>query len=66
MEKPVSIIRHREVARRTGLPRSTRNREIEAGRFPAPLRLTGGRAVGWASDAIDRWVADLAANSKTA
>jgi prophage regulatory protein len=65
MTNPVSFKRRKEVTRQTGLPRSTLQREIDAGRFPAPVKLTGGRSVGWLSSSVDQWMADRIAASAT-
>lgn len=50
-----TILRRKEVESRTGLSRSTIYQYVKAGTFPAPVAL-GGRAVGWSSLDIDRWV----------
>jgi prophage regulatory protein len=43
------------VVRITALSRATSYRRIAEGRFPAPVHL-GGRASGWASDALQAWI----------
>lgn len=53
----IEILRLPAVKRRTGLSRSTIYFRIASGTFPRPVRL-GARAVGWASDSIDRWIAE--------
>jgi prophage regulatory protein len=66
MAEPVQapfILRRKQVEARTGLSRSTIYLRIARGEFPAPVSL-GSRAVGWASDAIDRWIADRIAQSR--
>ena len=40
-----------------GISRATVLREVEAGRFPPPVRLSPGR-VGWRPTDIEDWVAD--------
>lgn len=54
--------RLRDVARITALSRSTIYRRIAEGRFPAPVRL-GGKASGWAREALQRWIDDPAGYS---
>ncbi len=39
----------------TGLSRSTIYRQIQAGKFPAPIKL-GERASGWRQSAIEAWL----------
>jgi predicted DNA-binding transcriptional regulator AlpA len=53
-----SIIRRREVRRRTGLSDTTTWRLERVDRFPKRIRLTEAGAVGWYEDEIDRWVHD--------
>jgi len=54
---PVSILRIREVCRVTGLARSTVYALAARGEFPPAILLTkSGRAVGWRSDDLDRWL----------
>jgi prophage regulatory protein len=52
-----SIIRRRDVKALTQLSYRTLDRLIAAGRFPAPVSLTGARAVGWRSSEIRHWIA---------
>lgn len=54
------ILRLPAVMARVGMGRSWVYREAAAGRFPAPVKI--GRASGWASSAVDAWVADRLAN----
>jgi prophage regulatory protein len=51
--------RLRDVVRITALSRSTIYRRIAEGRFPAPV-LLGGKASGWARDALQCWIEDPA------
>ncbi len=51
-----SIIRFPEVKSRTGLSRSSIYRFIKLGIFPHHFSL-GARAIGWDSQAIDKWIA---------
>jgi len=48
-----------EVAKVTGLAKSTIRYCVEAGTFPAPVRLTA-RAVGWRESEIKRWMDERA------
>lgn len=53
------IIRDAECRRVSGLSASQRDREIRAGRFPAPFKLSADptrRAVGWSGIAIQKWI----------
>ena len=59
----LTILRRKQVEARTGLSRSTIYLRIARGEFPAPISL-GVRAVGWPSDAIDKWIADRIAQSR--
>ena len=54
-EKPLRLLRLKEVKMRVGLGRSTIYRWISDGRFPKPVRL-GGNSVGWPETAIDMWI----------
>jgi prophage regulatory protein len=51
--------RLRDVVRITALSRSTIYRRIAEGRFPAPVHL-GGKASGWAREALQCWIKDPA------
>lgn len=46
------------VLARTGLSRSTLYRDMEQGRFPAPVRISL-RAVAWRASDIDAWIESL-------
>ena len=50
-----TILRLREVSRRTGLSRSTIYAAVAAGKFPRQLRLTV-RCVGWSAAEISDWL----------
>lgn len=52
------ILRLPELERVTGLKRSTIYRDIQAGTFPAPLKL-GKAASGWRSSDVAKWLASL-------
>jgi len=53
----VSLLRLPAVRERTGLSRSSIYARVQDGSFPPPVQL-GARAVAWASDSIDHWIAD--------
>lgn len=49
------ILRQKDVQIITGLSRSTIYRHINAGTFPAPVKLTE-RLIGWHSSTISEWM----------
>lgn len=51
-----SILRLPTVCARVGLKKSTIYALIKAQKFPAQVSIANGRAIGWASDAIDAFV----------
>lgn len=62
--EPVVMLRLPAVIARTGLSRTTIYQEIALGHFPKPAQLSA-RAVGWASTAIDGWIAERLATPAT-
>ena len=50
-----SILRRKQVEKRTGLSRSTIYLRIQEGTFPRPVNL-GERAVGWVEKEIEEWL----------
>ena len=52
-----AFFRIRDVLRITSLSRPTLYRRIAARRFPPPVHL-GGRACGWSSLALQKWISD--------
>ena len=52
-----ALMRRKAVEAQTGLARSTIYKLIKNGDFPAPVKLTGSRAVAWPSCAVDAWIA---------
>lgn len=63
------IIRRPEVRAITGLTDSVLDREIKAGRFPAPFKLLPdprARAVGWSERAVQAWIASRIAAAEQA
>lgn len=62
-----SIIRVRDVIRRTGLGRTTIYRLEQKGEFPKRIKLTeGGYAVGWIEAEVDAWIHQLIRDAKNA
>lgn len=57
---PYEIWRRSQVLRITGLSRSSIQRRLDEGSFPAPLSL-GGRSVGWRSIDVMSWLDQQAA-----
>lgn len=53
----MKILRWPQVKEKTGISRTTAWRLARTGKFPAALRLTGARAVGWSEDEINEWMA---------
>ncbi|SFO27109.1 transcriptional regulator, AlpA family [Roseovarius lutimaris] len=49
------ILRRKDVEQLTGLSRSTIYRHVNAGTFPAPVKLTE-RLIGWRASAISGWM----------
>ena len=54
-QEQLSILRRKQVERRTGLSRSTIYLRIQEGTFPRPISL-GARAVGWLENEIEAWL----------
>jgi prophage regulatory protein len=54
-EKPLRLLRLKEVKMRVGLGRSTIYRWISEGYFPKPIKL-GYHSVGWLESEIDLWI----------
>ncbi|HCI2701874.1 AlpA family transcriptional regulator [Pseudomonas aeruginosa] len=50
-------LREAQVLEFTTLSHATLWREVKAGRFPKPIRLSPGR-VGWKASEIARWMSD--------
>lgn len=59
------ILRLPEVIAKTGRSRSTLYADIEAGKFPKPVKL-GARAIGFVADEIDDWIAARIAEREAA
>ena len=57
------IIRTEDLTRRLGLSRTTIFRNVKAGRFPAPIKISQ-RAIGWRIDDVEAWIAARAATSE--
>ena len=56
-QEKLSILRRKQVEKRTGLSRSTIYLRIQEGAFPKPVNL-GARAVGWLENEIEAWLAE--------
>lgn len=54
-QEKLSILRRKQVEKRTGLSRSTIYLRIQEGTFPRPINL-GARAVGWLENEIEEWL----------
>lgn len=55
------VLRRPDVLAATGLTRSALDRELRAGRFPAPFRLSDdprARSIGWSHREVQRWIAE--------
>lgn len=61
----MNILRLPEVITKTGRSRSTLYADIEAGRFPKPVKL-GARAIGFVADEVDAWIAERIAQREAA
>lgn len=59
------MLRMPAVLKIVGISRATIYRWIEAGNFPAPIRL-GPNSVAWKSTTIDEWLDARTANAKVA
>ena len=53
----LTLLRLREVCRRTGKSRSEIYRRIAAGDFPSPVKL-GERASAWVEHEVSAWIAE--------
>ena len=54
-ETPDRILRINTVLERTGLSRSTLYRKVEAGTFPAQVKIAT-RCVGWRESSVSDWM----------
>ena len=57
------IIRTEDLTSRLGLSRATIFRNVKAGRFPAPIKISQ-RAIGWRIDEVEAWIAARVATSE--
>ena len=62
-EKPLRLLRLKEVKMRVGLGRSTIYRWISEGNFPKPVKL-GVQSVAWRENDIDYWVSSRTSAGK--
>ena len=51
-----AIWRWRTVCAHTGISRPTLWRLVKDGRFPKPIHITGGHAVGWVASEVQEWI----------
>lgn len=56
---PDTFLRIRATLARTGLSRTTMYREIQAGRFPSPVKLAR-KAAAWSARDVDAWIQERA------
>lgn len=54
----LEALRLTRVCEKSGLSGATVWNLVKAGKFPAPFKLTGRRAVAWSSEEVDRWLRD--------
>ena len=54
-QEKLSILRRKQVEKRTGLSRSTIYLRIQESTFPRPVSL-GARAVGWLENEVEAWL----------
>ena len=52
MSEPIGFIRLPALIERTGLSKASIYVRVKDGRLPTPIKLNGGRAVGWPSSEI--------------
>ena len=64
MTTPNRILRLGSVLERTGLSRSTLYRKMQAGSFPAQVRISE-RCIGWRESDIERWLRNPMHYSRT-
>ncbi|MDO8177876.1 MAG: AlpA family transcriptional regulator [Undibacterium sp.] len=58
------IIRKDVVLDRLAISNSTLHNFIKRNEFPPPIRLGGGRAVGWLEHEVDAWIEERVAASR--
>jgi prophage regulatory protein len=68
-KKPVStpperLVRRPEVLHRISTSKSSLDRMVRDGRFPAPRKLSA-RSVAWLESEVSAWIAQLASRSTT-
>jgi len=62
-QRPLSILRRKEVEAYTGLSRSTIYDRVRAGTFPAPIQL-GPQSVGWIETEIEEFLRNCIRKSR--
>ena len=58
------LLRWRQVQPRVGICRSHVHALVREGKFPAPVKLLGGRASAWVESEINAWINEQIANRK--
>lgn len=58
----MEVLRYKDVVAKTGYCRSSIEKKVKRGEFPAPFSL-GARAVGWDKDDVDKWLEDKKSSS---
>lgn len=53
--EPIKIYRMHELHELLGVSEMWIHREMKAGRFPRPIRLSA-RSVGWTGDEVNEWI----------
>jgi len=64
---PIRLLRKPEVLRRTGKSNSRLYAEIQAGKFPAPIKINAdasSRASGWIEEEVEAYLAQRIAASR--
>ena len=61
---PTRIVRRAALRSMLSISMSSIYRLIARGEFPAPVRLTGGQAVGWDINDVEAWIASRKAASQ--
>lgn len=59
MQAPKRILRKPEVLTISGMTESALDRDVRAGLFPKPVKLSDdpkARAIGWRSEEIEAWI----------
>lgn len=60
--KPIRVLRLKQVVERTGICRASIYRFVREGKFPASIKL-GERAVGWYESDVEGWLIARTSNA---